>query len=98
MCARFAHLKRCCSLFCKQRLLTRPYGRCILAKHRGVLGNRTQDRENEMRTRHIRLYLVVSLCLALWSGSAVFGQAGSEGTITGNVTDPTGAPIPAATI
>ena len=29
---------------------------------------------------------------------AVFAQAGSEGTITGNVTDPTAAPIPSATI
>jgi Carboxypeptidase regulatory-like domain/TonB dependent receptor len=52
-----------------------------------------------MRASRIRLYVIVSLCLAFWAGSCtLFAQGGSEGTITGNVTDPTGAPIPGAAI
>lgn len=51
-----------------------------------------------MRASSIRLYAFVLLCFAICGSYALFAQIGSEGTITGNVTDPTGAPIPAATV
>lgn len=52
-----------------------------------------------MRASRVVLYRLFVLWTAMWIGCcALFAQAGSEGTITGNVLDPTGAPIPGATI
>ena len=45
------------------------------------------------------LHAVLLLCIVFWTGSClVWAQAGAEGTMTGNVTDPSGAPIPDATV
>jgi Carboxypeptidase regulatory-like domain len=54
--------------------------------------------EGKMRVSRIGLYVFTSLFVALWAGSCALFAQGADGTITGNVTDPTGAPIPAATV
>ena len=52
-----------------------------------------------MRLSRICLHAVLLLCIVFWTGSClVWAQAGAEGTMTGNVTDPSGAPIPDATV
>src|ERR1017187_1456329 len=87
-------------IFCKKSLLTETTATGYPCQTLGYSRTgRTPFRRANMRTSKIGLYTVVSLCVAFWGGSyALFAQAGGEGTITGNVTDPTSAPIPDAEI
>ena len=51
-----------------------------------------------MKTQRQSVLRLVLLIAACFTPAALFGQGSSEGTITGTVVDPSGAPVPAAQI
>ncbi len=51
-----------------------------------------------MKLRWIVMMLILAIGIAPGAGSLVFGQAGTNGTVTGTASDPSGAVIPGVTV